>query len=171
MLVFFPKVVISPCGFHLDLWSLMDPLTLQMKKMWLTDENKTEQIERQFKLSEERRKKEHLLRWRPVMPALGEDQQPVVLSSLYIRFTQLGTNQVPDKDGRWHGHGCKAHRQPHNSFLGHAGSYHPIGKRHSDPNPTTLDFYSPPSASSRNNMEKTKHTSLHQWFRVHGTPV
>jgi hypothetical protein len=57
-------------------------------------------MERQFKLSEERRKKEHLLRWRPVMPALGEDQQPVVLSSLYIRFTQLGTNQVPDKDGR-----------------------------------------------------------------------
>jgi hypothetical protein len=39
----------------------------------MTDEHKTEQMERQFKLSEERRKKEHFLRWRPVMPALGED--------------------------------------------------------------------------------------------------
>jgi hypothetical protein len=47
----------------------MDPLTLQMKKLQLMEEDKTEQMERQFEPLEERRKKERFLRWRPVMPA------------------------------------------------------------------------------------------------------
>jgi hypothetical protein len=82
-----------------------------------------------------------------------EDQEPFVSSSPDSRPTQLGTNQVPDKDGRWYGQGCRADRQPHGLFLGHVGNYCPTGRWLSDPNSTTLDLYTSPTAASGSNWK------------------